>query len=249
LLADTQSAGTSWCFVKRDHIGRGIALGALAYSLFSLHDATNKWLVASLPVWQVLFFRSGVIVLGCLAIGRRPLVRRLAATRLRWPLAARAALTLTAWLAYYTAARTLPLAQLLTLYFSAPIMTTLLAIPLLGERVSGARWVSVLLGFIGVLIVGRTTNPPSQQEVSGPRRNVRCDYRRIAEAFSARARRRGAPIRSEQVENLAVGPRHLNSSTFVKSGASVRSVASFLNNNACSRRSPRTCGGKSSILP
>ena len=136
----------------RDRIGRGIALGALAYSLFSLHDASNKWLVATLPVWQVLFFRSLVIVAGCLAIGRKPLVSRLAATPLRWPLAARAALTLTAWLCYYTAARTLPLAQLLTLYFSAPVMTTLLAMPLLGERVTGSRWISVLLGFAGVLI-------------------------------------------------------------------------------------------------
>ena len=136
----------------RDRIGRGIALGALAYSLFSVHDASNKWLVATLPVWQVLFFRSLVIVAGCLAIGRKPLVSRLRATPLRRPLAARAALTLTAWLAYYTAARTLPLAQLLTLYFSAPVMTTLLAMPLLGERVSGSRWISVLLGFAGVLI-------------------------------------------------------------------------------------------------
>jgi len=136
----------------RDRIGRGIALGALAYSLFSLHDASNKWLVATLPVWQVLFFRSLVIVAGCLAIGRKPLVARVAATPLRWPLAARAALTLTAWLSYYTAARTLPLAQLLTLYFSAPVITTLLAMPLLGERVTGSRWISVLLGFAGVLI-------------------------------------------------------------------------------------------------
>lgn len=139
--------------MTHDRIGRGAALGALAYGLFAVHDATNKWLVATLPVWQLLFFRSGVIVAGCLAVGRKPLLRRLIATPLRWPLAARATLTLTAWLAYYSAARSLPLAQLLTLYFSAPLVTTLLAIPLLGERVSGTRWVSVLLGFLGVLVV------------------------------------------------------------------------------------------------
>ncbi len=136
----------------RDRIGLGIALGALAYSLFSLHDATNKWLVASLPVWQVLFFRSLVIVIGSVAIGRTKLVVRLAVTPLKWSLMGRGALTLTAWLCYYTAARSLPLAQLLTLYFSAPVMTTLLAVPLLGERVTRSRWISVLLGFVGVLI-------------------------------------------------------------------------------------------------
>ena len=36
----------------------GIGLGVLAYVFFSAHDATIKFLVASLPVWQILFVRS-----------------------------------------------------------------------------------------------------------------------------------------------------------------------------------------------
>ena len=135
-----------------DRVLFGLGLGVIAYALFSLHDATNKYLVGFLPVWQVLFFRSVTIVALSLSIGRRPLVERLIATKLKRPLALRAMLTLLAWLCYYSAARTLPLAQLLTLYFSAPIITTLLARPLLGEDVSPARWASVLIGFIGVVI-------------------------------------------------------------------------------------------------
>jgi drug/metabolite transporter (DMT)-like permease len=137
---------------RGDRVTVGIRLGVLAYSLFSMHDASNKWLVASLPVWQVLFFRSITIVAGCLAIGRRPLLERVVATPLKLPLLGRGAMTLTAWLLYYSAARSMPLAQLLTLYFSSPIMTALLAIPLLGERVSGFRWFTLLLGFAGVLL-------------------------------------------------------------------------------------------------
>lgn len=64
----------------------------------------------------------------------------------------RGAITLLAWLCYFTAARTTPLAQLLTLYFSAPLMTAVLAIPLLGERVTGTRWISLGLAFAGVLL-------------------------------------------------------------------------------------------------
>jgi len=135
-----------------DRVLLGIGLGVLAYSLFAVHDATNKYLVAFLPVWQVLFFRSATIALACLAIGRGALLARAVATPLKGPLALRAAITLAAWLCYYTAARSLPLAQLLTLYFSSPIMTTLLAIPLLGERISRSRWVSLGLGFAGVLL-------------------------------------------------------------------------------------------------
>jgi drug/metabolite transporter (DMT)-like permease len=139
-------------FPPTDRVMAGIGLGVLAYSLFSLHDASNKWLVASLPVWQVLFCRSVTIVLGCLAVGRGKLLARALETPLKGPLAFRGGITLTAWLCYYSAARSLPLAQLLTLYFSSPLMTTLLAIPLLGEKITRTRWICVGIGFAGTLV-------------------------------------------------------------------------------------------------
>jgi drug/metabolite transporter (DMT)-like permease len=135
----------------------GIGLGVLAYSLFAWHDASNKWLVASLPVWQVLFFRSFTVVIGCLAVGRAKLVARAIETPLKGPLVLRAAITLAAWLSYYSAARSLPLAQLMTLYFSSPLITTLLAIPLLGERVTRSRGISVSIGFAGVVVAANPT--------------------------------------------------------------------------------------------
>jgi drug/metabolite transporter (DMT)-like permease len=131
----------------------GIGLGVLAYALFSVHDASIKWLVADLPVWEVLFVRSAAIWLACVVIGRRRLLERAVGTPMKGALMFRGLITLTAWLCYYTAARTLPLAELLSLYFAAPLMVTVMAIPLLGERVSGARWLSVLVGFAGVLVV------------------------------------------------------------------------------------------------
>lgn len=130
----------------------GIGLGVLGYFFFSLQDASNKWLVSTMPVWQVLFFRSVVILVISLALGRRRLVERVIATPIKGSIAIRAALTLVAWLCYYSAARDLPLAQLLTLYFSAPLMITALAGPLLGERVTRGQWASVGIGFAGVLV-------------------------------------------------------------------------------------------------
>jgi drug/metabolite transporter (DMT)-like permease len=130
----------------------GMALGVLSYALFSLHDASIKWLVATIPVWQVLFVRSAMVVAGSLAVGRGALVARLIATPMKRPLLLRGALTLVAWLCYYSAARFLPLAQLLTLYFSSPILVTILAAPLLGERVPPVRWAAVGIGFAGVLV-------------------------------------------------------------------------------------------------
>ncbi|HTW29606.1 MAG TPA: DMT family transporter [Acetobacteraceae bacterium] len=130
----------------------GILFTVLAYFLFSLQDATIKWLVVALPPWQILFVRSVVVLLVCLGLGRRSLLRRAGATRLKRPLLARGALTLAAWLCYYTAAARLGLAQLITLYFAAPLIVTVLAVRMLGERITPARGVAVLLGFAGVVI-------------------------------------------------------------------------------------------------
>jgi drug/metabolite transporter (DMT)-like permease len=130
----------------------GIGLGVLAYGLFAMHDATIKWLVAELPVWQVLFCRSLTIIIGCVTIGRARLLARAVATPLKANLALRGVITLTAWLCYYTAARSLPLAQLLSLYFASPLAVTVLAGPLLGEHVTRARWGAVLVGFAGIVM-------------------------------------------------------------------------------------------------
>ena len=46
----------------RDRISADILLTSLSYFLFTVHDAMAKLLVASIPVWQVLFFRSLTIL-------------------------------------------------------------------------------------------------------------------------------------------------------------------------------------------
>ena len=135
-----------------------MALGVAAYFLFSGHDAAIKWLVSGAPgepalfVWQVLFARSVFIVTFVLVAGRRRVVERAIVTPEKPKLLLRSAIIVLAWLSYYSAARDLPLAQLLTLYFAAPIITTLLARPLLGELVPASRWVSVAVGFCGVVV-------------------------------------------------------------------------------------------------
>jgi drug/metabolite transporter (DMT)-like permease len=133
------------------------AMGGMGLGALSGHDATIKFLVASLPVWQVLFVRSSIIVIASLAIGRTKLIERAVRTPLKLALLGRGVLTLVAWLCYYTASRSLPLAQMTTLYFAAPLIVTVLAAPVLaapvlGEVVTRARWIAVSVGFVGVMI-------------------------------------------------------------------------------------------------
>lgn len=138
--------------IVADRQAIGIGLGLLAYSLLAWQDATIKWLVTALPVWQILFARSAIVTLGCLWAGRGALVRHAIRTPTAGLLLRRGAITLAAWSCYFTAAKALPLAQLVTLYFTAPIIVTLLAAPLLGERVGPVRWAAVGSGFVGTLL-------------------------------------------------------------------------------------------------
>ncbi len=130
----------------------GIGCTALAYGLFTCHDAVIKLLTVSLSVWQIMFFRSLTIVIASLAIGRRPLVERALATNAKKPLLLRGVVILGAWLCYYNAARHLQLAEVTTLYFATPVLVSLLAIPLLGESINRGRWIPVALGFVGVIV-------------------------------------------------------------------------------------------------
>jgi drug/metabolite transporter (DMT)-like permease len=130
----------------------GIVLTIAGYFLFSLQDATVKWLVAGYPVTQILFMRSVTIVVLCLLLGRARLVRRCLHSRNKLALLLRGALILTAWLCYYTAARSLQLAQLVTIYFAAPLIVTVLSVLILRERVRWSRWIGVALGFMGVAV-------------------------------------------------------------------------------------------------
>lgn len=140
-----------------DPASLGVGLALAAYSLLALQDATVKWLVATVPVWQVLFVRSTILVAGCITAGGRPLIRHVVASATLPLLLRRGAITLAAWFCYFTAARSLPLGQLTTLYFTAPVVVALLAAPLLGERVGWARWTAVGLGFAGATLASDPT--------------------------------------------------------------------------------------------
>ncbi|WP_370628260.1 DMT family transporter [Pseudomonas umsongensis] len=137
---------------------QGIGLCTLGYAFLSLQDAGIKWLVADYSVFTILFWRALVVVLACLLIGRLQLVRRAWRSSSRRLLVVRGLLSIAAWLLYYTAARDLTLAEMTTLYFSAPIMVTVLATAILKERVNGWQWFTLIIGFIGVVIACRPSD-------------------------------------------------------------------------------------------
>lgn len=137
---------------SRDRIYAGIMLTSIAYFFFTLHDAAVKLLVAAIPVWQVLFFRSITILFGCLVFGGRPLYVEAVRSPVMKPMFLRSFLILVAWLCYYTAARDLQLAELTTIYYAAPVIVTVMSVFVLKERVPPVRWAAVFIGFAGVYL-------------------------------------------------------------------------------------------------
>ncbi|WP_395020717.1 DMT family transporter [Dongia sp.] len=134
----------------------GIACAIASFAVFALHDAAIKWVVmADYSPWQVLFSRSLVILAICLAIGRKRVVIQTLRSPIRNALLARSIGLLLAWLCFYTAAGKLQLAELMTIYFASPLLVAVLAVPLLRETVTRLRWISILIGFGGVLIACR----------------------------------------------------------------------------------------------
>ena len=139
----------------------GIGLASAGYACFALQDAIVKLLVASYEVPQILFMRSMIIVIvtGVLARQfRHPSVMK---SQHRGTLVFRAALLLMAWLLFYNAAKYLGLAELTTLYFSAPVLVVLLSIVVLKEKVGAGRWIACVGGFIGVLVAANPTHSPN----------------------------------------------------------------------------------------
>ena len=130
----------------------GVVSTILAYFMFSLQDAAVKWLVVGQPVVQILFMRSITILVICLVIGRRDVVVQSLSSPVLKPMFLRALLLFAAWLSYYNASKYLGLAELTTLYYAAPILITILAVPILKEDVPPIRWLAVVIGFVGVIV-------------------------------------------------------------------------------------------------
>lgn len=140
---------------KEEKTAIGVAIMALAVLFFTGIDTSAKWLVtvAALPALQVVFVRYAVHFTVAFAIyfPREGLaVFRSNAPRKQ---ALRAVCLFCSTVLNFFALTYLPISVTTTIFFAAPIVVTLAAIPLLGEQVGVRRVVAVCTGFLGVAVV------------------------------------------------------------------------------------------------
>lgn len=134
---------------------KALALFLGAQFLFILVDATGKYLVRDFPVlgvvWARYFFHFLFMAAYVAAIGDRGLLR----TRRPGLQVARALTVFSFAIFLFAALKYLPQAEATAISFVAPLLILVLAGPLLGERVSWARWAAALAGFAGMLVIVR----------------------------------------------------------------------------------------------
>ncbi|PRX09557.1 UNVERIFIED_ORG: EamA domain-containing membrane protein RarD [Martelella mediterranea] len=133
----------------------GIVLMCAGVACLSANDAVAKALTAHYSPLQILFMRNLIALPFTVAIalimGGRPALKtyRPAAHLLR------GALWVVAAMMFFTSFIYLGLAEATALIFVAPFFITVISALFLGEKVHLRRWLAVLFGFIGVLVVIR----------------------------------------------------------------------------------------------
>jgi drug/metabolite transporter (DMT)-like permease len=115
-------------------------------------DVIVKWSV-DYPVGQVLFFRGFFGIIFYFFIIPRERLYDFYKTKRPGLHSLRCIAGLIAIIAIFIALRKLPLATVVSISFAAPIFTTIFSIFLLSEKVGVYRWLAVLVGFIGILII------------------------------------------------------------------------------------------------
>jgi drug/metabolite transporter (DMT)-like permease len=136
----------------------GISAMLISIVLFSAMDSIVKWLGGSYPTHQIMFFRCTVAMVPILVIiGMRGGISLL---RIQEPflLSLRCLLGITAMGFAFYAFSLMRLADGIAILHTTPLFMTILSIIFFKERVGLHRWVAVMAGFVGMLIVVRPGN-------------------------------------------------------------------------------------------
>ena len=142
--------------MTQPHIGRVVFWMTGALLSFSASAMAIRGLAGQFNIFEILAFRTGFgcVVMFAIALARPALSRDLLTRRIGLHVV-RNTIHFVGQYTWALAVTLLPLAAVFALEFTMPMWVALLAVPLLGERMTASRLGSVALGFIGVLVIVR----------------------------------------------------------------------------------------------
>ena len=130
-----------------------IILKFLSILSFVLMDVLIKKLSDNLPTNEIIFFRCffGLIPVTIVMILTKSSIKT---SKINLHIY-RALIASIAMFAFFKSFHLLPLAEVSSISFASIMITTILAIYLLDEKVGIRRWLAIFIGFIGILIILR----------------------------------------------------------------------------------------------
>lgn len=156
-MSDGQGGTTT----RQDNIGRGILFALIAVVTFGIQDAVAKTLVQSYSPFHITMMRFWAFAAFSLfLVARQGPLRQALKTRHPWLQVGRGLLLVLDIWCFAIAVKTVPLAELQAISLVYPLMITLLAIPLLGEKVGVFRFAAVVVGFLGAMVIVRPGGLP-----------------------------------------------------------------------------------------
>ena len=130
----------------------GLLYMFMSVCAFSIMDLLVKW-SQEYPTGEVLFFRGFFGLLLTYFLIPKDKLKSFYKTDRKLEHFFRCFAGIIALIAIVVALRDLPLAVVVSLSYAAPLFITVLSIFLLGEKVGIFRWIAVLIGFVGVLVI------------------------------------------------------------------------------------------------
>ena len=138
---------------NRNLLGVGFLL--IGILIFSLQDIAVKWMGGSYPVLEIVIFRSLIALPLTLLFFRYEGGRGLPTTQRHTLEYIRGVFFFLSYTTHFMGLAALPLAEIAAIKFSGPLMITILSVVMLGETVGLRRWLALLVGFMGVLLIVR----------------------------------------------------------------------------------------------
>lgn len=134
---------------------KGIAYLVLAALVISIQNIVIRWIGGDYSALEIVTFRSLVALPFTLLFYRREGHRGLPTTQQPKLEYVRGLFLFLSYTSYMMGLVALPLADIEAIRFSGPLMITLLSVLMLGEKVGPRRWLALIVGFIGVLLIVR----------------------------------------------------------------------------------------------
>ena len=134
---------------------KGVVFLVLSMFIISLQNIAIKWMGGDYSVLEIVMIRSLVALPCTLLFYRLEGQRGLPVSQQHKLEYIRGSMLFLSYTAFMMGLAALPLADIEAIRFSAPLMITFLSVVILGEKVGPRRWLALVVGFIGVLLVVR----------------------------------------------------------------------------------------------